>query len=255
MDEIDSLEITKNFTELTYFLPWEYRLKSDSDYFNSLTSDGVYFNIENQPLFGSVHLAIGAMHIIFMGIIYNYLILLSKAVPSDFNNTLIGFHDTIKKEIVNELAWHDFSLVGESPILDFFRVIGMTKSEIGQLKKLVKNRNSLMHANGVYIKDIKSFKDCSEEYLKCAELINKKCFDCIKKLYFDFIVSITIDLNDDSEAENYISQYFSKEYNISARSFDLLAEIPTTDYPQNNNKELIYNGLQRYLSNNWKVDL
>lgn len=247
------METVKDFTDLTFYLPWEYKVANDSEYFDGLIGDGVYYNIDRQPIFGSVHLALGAMHMIFMGVVYNYLMILSKSSPEEFNLTLIGFHHIIDKEKDEKLSWHDFSLISESSILDFFRGVGMNKSDIGKIKQMVKRRNDLMHANGVYIKDVEIFKEYSKKYLDCAKTLNQYCFDNVKKLFFEFVKSIEIKINDESEAESYISEYFSREHGISPKAFELLANVKIEDYPRNKNRKVLYDGVQKYL-NNWIVD-
>lgn len=254
ISDADNLEITRDFTELTFYLPWKYKITNDSNYFDNLVSDGVYYNINNQPMSGSVHLALGAMHMIFMGVVYNYLIVLNNAFPSEFSLTLIGFHHVVKKEECNELSWHDFSLISERSILDFFRGVGMNKSNIGKIKEMVDRRNDLMHTNGVYIDDIEKFEEYSKKYLECSEMINQKCFNGVKKLFFDFVKSIKVQFNDDAEAMEYIAEYFSKEYGISPRALDLLKRIKIEEYPDNLNKKLIYDGLKRY-SKEWDVEI
>lgn len=244
LSEIDIFELQKDFIDLTFFLPWDYKLSADSDYFLELIGI-VHHNTEKQPHVGSVHFALMAMHMIFMGIVYNYISILYAASPKKFNNVFIGFHHDLEKGN-EEFSWHKLSNINERTIFEFFRYVGIEKPDICNLKKLVDGRNDLSHTNGVYVGDFQEFSQQSQKYLRGADIINQACFHEIKKMYFRFIRSVKVKLVDQEEAVQYLREYFFREYNIGSKIVDKLSDIGLRDYPRTTNSKKFHSGLKKY---------
>lgn len=244
LSQANILELQKDFIYLALFLPWDYKFPTDDDYFSELIAN-VHFNVENQPYAGSVHFAIIAMHMIFMGIVYNYIALLRVASPREFDNVLIGFHDRIG-DGKKEFSWHNLAYIQERTIFEFFRYVRISKSDIAKFKTLVDRRNGLSHTNGVYVGNLQEFSLRASEYLKSAQVIDKACFLEVKKLYFRFLESIETPIADEEEAAQYIRTYFAREYNVGATAVENLLEIELKDYPKIKDRKKFHAGLKKY---------
>jgi len=146
------------------YLPLAYKNPSDLDYFNFLTH-----SVEQNYEIENYHFAIVALHMIYMGIVYHYIYGIFRADKKRFDYALIGFHEFLKNHGVNDcsnLSWHNFSIINESQIFQFYRAVGISKGDITLLKKPVQTRNDMLHTNGTYLSNEEDFEEKANIYLE-----------------------------------------------------------------------------------------
>ncbi len=202
------------------YLPLAYKNTPDAEYFDFLIHS-VQQNYEAE----NYHFAVVALHMIYMGIVYYYIYVMFKANRKRFEYVLIGFHKTLEQKAgensgvknIDDLSWHNFSTIKESIIFEFYKAVGIQKDKIGNLRAPVGRRNDILHTNGTYIN-----KDGGEEfeqqvlsYSKNLEVIHQHCIKDYQKLYRRFLRSFKIEVQDQSEAGEYLNQDFIKEYSIN----------------------------------------
>jgi len=223
------------------YLPLGYKNPSDMDYFDFLIHS-VQQNYEAE----NYHFAVVALHMIYMGIVYHYIYGIFRADKKRFEYVLIGFHDFLEKNKVKDfenLSWHNFSIINESQIFQFYRAVGISKGDISILKKPVGERNDILHTNGKHLSSESDFEERSQVYLENLEKINQFCKPEYEKLFFDFLNDIEIEIEDKSEANEYFEQDFIKEYGINSKNIEQLSKIKKSQYPTN--KKVFYNVIQK----------
>lgn len=223
--------------EIFKYLPLQYKEPSDTVYFDFLKNSVIQnFEAENY------HFALVALHMIYMGIVYQYIYGFYKSHPKRFSYTLIGFYKKLDIKKITDLTWHSFARENESTIFEFYRAIGVPVDKIGNLKTPVKDRNDLVHTNGVQIFDKMTFLKQVEKYLQNLEIIHSYAKDEYLKLYKKFYTSIKIKFIDVSEAFTYLEQDFIREYNVNLIILQNLQKIRKKDYPKKIN--LLFNALK-----------
>jgi len=220
------------------YLPLKYKNPTDAEYFDFLVQS-VEQNYEAQ----NYHFAIVALHMIYMGIVYQYTYGIFRADPKRFEYVLIGFHDHLQIRDINELSWHSFSNENESTIFQFYLAVGIPKDEIGKLKAPVKQRNDILHANGTFITNEEEFEGQSQTYLSNLEKIHKYCAKEYEKLFFQFLDQIKIEIFDENEALQYIEDDFIPEFNINSVIINTFSKIAKERYLME--KQVFYSAIRR----------
>lgn len=226
--------------EIFEYLPLQHKEPSDLEYFEFLKSS-VLQNYEAK----NYHFALVAVHMIYMGIVYHYIYAISKADKKRFDYVLIGFHDFLEGKNVKDfqnLSWHNFSIINESTIFQFYRAVGITKGDIKILKKPVTDRNDITHSNGSFVSEESEFEKRLEKYLQNIVKIDNFCRDEYLKLYNKFLRSIKIKILDESEAFGYLEQDFIREYGVNIKTIQKLAKTKKKDYPLK--AKLIFNAIR-----------
>ena len=224
--------------EIFEYLSLRYKNSSDLDYFNFLI-----YSVQQNYEAENYHFALVALHMIYMGIVYHYIYGIFKANRKRFEYVLIGFTKKLEQKAgdnggvknLDNISWHNFSVINEKEIFDFYISVGIKKDMLGNLKEPVNRRNSILHANGSYINngDIDEFEKREVIYLKNIQLIHRHCSSGYKKLYKRFLKGFKIKITDKAEAEEFLTQNFIKEYGINQKIILDLVEISKKDYPKN----------------------
>jgi len=227
------------------YLPLKYKNPSDTEYFNFLkNSVKQNYNAQNY------HFGVVALHMIYMGIVYHYIYGIFRADKKRFEYVLIGFHDRLKDRAkvsnFDNLSWHNFSVIDEAPIFQFYRAVGIPHDQIGTLKSPVKKRNDILHTNGKHLSTEEDFEERSKIYLQNLEKIHAFCKPEYKKLFFQFLNDIKIEIANEDEAQGYFEQDFINEYGISQKIISQLTEISETEYPMD--KKIFFEVLKRYIN-------
>jgi hypothetical protein len=68
--------------------------------------------------------------------------------PESFATALIGFGKDMEKELLEATSPFTFSVVNESSVMRFLKLIQCDNAKIGTYTKLVKDRNETAHSNG-----------------------------------------------------------------------------------------------------------
>ncbi|VEN75238.1 conserved hypothetical protein [Candidatus Desulfarcum epimagneticum] len=208
------------------YLPLKHKNPSDSDYFAFLTH-----SVEQNYEAGNYHFAVVALHMIYMGIVYHYIYGIFRADKKRFEYVMIGFHEKLEVKEVDNISWHSFSNVNESTIFQFYRSVGIPKEQIGNLKAPVKNRNEILHANGIYLTSEDDFEKSSQKYLQNLKKIQKFCAGEYRALFFQFLNEIKIDIENEDEATLYLQDDFIQEFGINLKTVRFLSKIKESEYP------------------------
>lgn len=210
--------------EINEYLPIRYKTPVDLDYFERLFAS-VSKNHENEDY----HFSLTALHMLYMGIVYHNLYKFYKYSPKKFDLILIGFHNNIKPDKIDDLSWQSLSKIKERSIFEFYRSLGCD-SEIGEFKRTVDDRNDLVHTNGKYVTEEDIFSERSKYYLRCTKKIEEKSADIVLKLFNKYLRSIKVSIFDE-EAKEYLYKDFIVEYGISMNNLKKLKSIVQSAYP------------------------
>ncbi|WP_462137987.1 hypothetical protein [Candidatus Mycalebacterium sp.] len=223
----------KDLDEIFEYLPLKYKLPTDVEYFGFLI-ESVENNYERQ----NYHFAFLSLHMVYMGIVYNYIYAIFKTDLEQFENVLIGHHKILNIKDSSKIeSWHLLSKINEATIFQFFRAVGIPNGTIGNLKKPVQQRNEFAHTNGVYLSNEDKFNERVENYLANLEEIQEFCSEEYKNLFFRFLKGFAVKISKD-EGKLHLGD-FMRDYGVSRRTIDRLAKIKKKDYPKNAN--IIFN--------------
>lgn len=231
----------ENVQEILEYLPLAHKRQGDYDYFNFLI-DSVQKNYDAE----NYHFSLVAIHMIYMGIVYHYIYGIYKADKKRFDYVLIGFHDMLKNDgevsDFNDMSWQNFSVINESTIFQFYRAVGISNDQIGNLKNPVKTRNDYLHANGTYLSNEEDFEKQVQVYLKNLEKIHQFCFNEYRILFSKFLGEIKIEIQDEGEAGEYLNNDFVRE---NGANIIILRDLLKDSYTKGKNIELIINAIKK----------
>ena len=194
------LPVRCDFTEVSY-------IKYLSNSFDKLSN-----KIDDSDI--SDGFAIIPFHLLFMMALHYRALRIFKDQSENYR-LAITFKKEIKEneKIFNPSSPFDFSVFGESEVLNFFKLVGCKEDELGKIKSLIRVRNNLAHANGNI--EINPEKRC-EEYLGSLEIIQKLFSKSNQQLAHKFLKEIESDENIEQFFEirykdNIINEYDLKE--------------------------------------------
>lgn len=134
MEEADQLE---------GFLPISYRTAKEGEYVRFLW-EAFHDNCAS----GKYQFAFLAYHMLTMCFIYFNIWQIKLIKPENFATALIGFGKDMEKELLEATSPFTFSVVNESNVMRFLKLIQCDNGKIGSYTKLVKDRNDTAHSNG-----------------------------------------------------------------------------------------------------------
>ena len=202
------------------YLPLKYKNPSDTDFF-SFPAHSIEQNYKAE----NYHFAVIALHMIYMGIVYYYIYGIFQADKKRFEYVLIGFHDKLQVKELANISRRSFANEKESTIFQFYRAVGIPNDQIGNLKAPVKNRNDILHTNGIYLTSEEDFEERAQTYLQNVERIHEFCVVEFKKLFLRFLDKIKIDIENKEEAGQYIQVDFIFERILSCQQIILNAQL------------------------------
>ncbi len=168
---------------LADYLPVSYKNPTEQEYINFLWDA---FNSNYQA--GKYPFAFLSLHMLFMSFVYFKIWQIKCGCPGDFKLAMVGFAREVEKDILDATSPFALSLIGESQVFRFFKLIGMANSEIGRFTKIVKDRNDSAHANGnIYLRDQGNLDQKIVEMESCFELIQKATRSTVEKTYQTFL--------------------------------------------------------------------
>lgn len=211
--------------EILKYLPIRFKNESEQEYITFLW-DSFQSNYENEKY----QFSFMAYHMLFMSFVYFNIWQIKIVRNEDFEKIKLGFSDDFGKA-TNPFM---FSTEGESRVFDLIKYLCSSHSDVGALigryKKLVKERNSIAHANGnipfrtsTYLKtrinDIVGYADEIQTY---SRPVIEECFENFlidsqnedERQYFD----LNEHINEVLIYEHYLSQKdieFCLGYDIS----------------------------------------
>lgn len=182
------LPVRCDFTEASY-------IKYLSNSFDKLSN-----KIDDSDI--SDGFAIIPFHLLFMMALHYRVLRIFKDQSENYRLAI-----TFKKEskennkIFNPSSPFDFSVFGESEVLNFFKLVGCKDDKLGNIKSLIKKRNNLVHASGNMENNLE--KKC-EEYLGCLSGVQKLFSKSNQQLAHKFLKEI--------ESDEDIEQFFEIRY-------------------------------------------
>lgn len=129
--------------QLEGFLPISYRTAKEQEYVRFLWEA---FN--DNCASGKYQFAFLAYHMLTMCFVYFNIWQIKLIKPEGFATALIGFGKDLEKELLEATSPFTFSVVNESSVMRFLKLIECDNAKIGAYTKLVKDRNETARSNG-----------------------------------------------------------------------------------------------------------
>lgn len=165
------------------FLPISYRNPEEQEYIHFLW-DSFVTNYEA----GKFQFAFLAYHMLFMCFVYFEIWQIKQNFSKDFENAMIGFRRDTENKLLSATSPFTLWKVNESIVFRFFKLIGMDNADIGQLTKIVNERNNVAHSNGnIFFRTDADLDVKVEEILHCVEKIQKFSGSILEPCYTQFL--------------------------------------------------------------------
>lgn len=218
------------------YLPEEYADETEKKYIDALML-AAQTSYEN----GLYQFAYVQYHMLFMTAVYYALLKVSIFHKEELEKALFyllkdRYADFWKESNTKagKLYFGSFALVSESDVFMLLSVVGLDNDLLGELQKLVKERNKYAHANG----QLQLTSD--ELFLEALNSYNAKVQRVIELLKSDLIAFYKKTISDpdfyDPEVRAYfdpdeqIIQQFIKEYALSRTELNWLRKIRLSDF-------------------------
>lgn len=213
------------------YLPEEFLDESEEKYIDALML-AAQTSYEN----GLYQFAYVQYHMLFMTAVYYVLLKVSTLYPDEFEKALFYLLKDRLPEFRKasntkngKLYFGSFAIINESDVFMLLRVIGLNNSLLGELKKLVEERNRYAHANGqLQLTSDELFMEAINTYnskiQKVANLLRPSLADF-------YIRTITAPDFYDPEVRSYLDpdeqiiQEFIKAYSLSQNELNWLRKI------------------------------
>lgn len=180
-----------------------------------------------------------SLHMLFMSFVYFKIWQIKTNNPEDFTKAMIGFGKDADKIITTATNPFTYSLISESHIFRFFKLIGLDSSDIGRFTKMVKDRNDSAHANGdIYLRDQENLEQKINDLAQYFSIIQNSAKTVIQKTYSGFLEnSQDPDNREWSDDENQVREvlihqnYFSLEDIRMAQAWDIALLSASPAFP------------------------
>ena len=227
------------------YLPEEFEDDTEEKYIDALML-AAQTSYEN----GLYQFAYVQYHMLFMTAVYYAILKVTVLHEEDLKTALYYLLKDRYSEFWKETNtkngkpyFGSFAVINESDVFLLLRVVGLDNNLLGELKKLVEERNKYAHANGqLQLTSDELFMDALNSY-------NAKIQKVIELLKSDLIAFYKKTLSDpdfyDPDIRAYIDpdeqmvQEFIKEYSLSRVELNWLRKIPLSDFDGYEGKEEI----------------
>ena len=229
-------EIPEEIQMIFDYLPVEHLDETEEKYIDALTL-AAQTSYEN----GLYQFAYIQYHMLFMTAIYYLLLKVSVLHNEELKKAIYYLLRDRHSDFWNEtntksgnLYFGSFAVINESEVFRLLRIIGLDDSTLGELQKLVKNRNRYAHANGQMqlTSDILFFEE-----LKEYNTVLPRIFNLIKNDTIDYYKSTlcTSDFNDPDiraylDPDEQIIQEFIKKHSLSKVELNWLKNIKAATF-------------------------
>lgn len=226
----------EQISKIMAYLPEMFKDDSEERYLQSLLL-AVQTSIEND-LYQFAYIQ---YHMLFMTAVYYILLKVSVLLPDELNKALYyllkdRYADFKKPSNTKSgrLYFGSFAIINESDVFMLLRVIGLENDLLGELQKLVVERNQYAHANGqLQLTSDELLMEKIDTYNKRIEQV----FDLLKPLLID-LYKDTITQKDvyDPDIRAYIDpdeqmkEEFVRMYSLSRVEINWLRKINTSDF-------------------------
>lgn len=227
------------------YLPEEYADETEKKYIDALML-AAQTSYEN----GLYQFAYVQYHMLFMTAVYYALLKVSIIHKEELEKALFyllkdRYSDFWKESNTKagKLYFGSFALVSESDVFMLLSVVGLDNDLLGELQKLVKERNKYAHANGqLQLTSDELFMEALNSYnakiQKVVELLKSDLIEFYKKTITDpdfYDPDIRAYLDPDEQ----MTQEFIKEYSLSRVELNWLRKIALSDFDGYEGKEEI----------------
>lgn len=179
--------------ELGNYLPLSFKSPKEQEYIAFL-----WDAFETNYTHGKYQFAFLAYHMLTMSFVYFSIWQIKRTRPADFEMGLIGLANE-EKELLAASSPFTFSIVKESTILRFLKLIACDNGKIGTYVKLVKDRNKSAHPNGhIFFSTEAALKEKVTEILRVVDEIQTHSKPVIEHCYREFLLD-----NHDPEEREY----------------------------------------------------
>ncbi len=221
------------------FLPVIFQDESEKKYIEAvkLALDTSYFN--NLYQFAYVQ-----HHMLFMTSIYFVLLKAYKLHEEEMDKALYYLLKDRKSEFYSEenktkdgkLYFGSFAIISESDVFMLLRVIGLTDSMLGDLKRFVKSRNKYAHANGrLLLTSENLFFESIQEYTAKISQVFDLIKEDITQLYIDNITNSDFynpEIRAYDDPDEQIIEEFIRPNSLSQTELNWLRKIKTSDFKE-----------------------
>ena len=218
------------------YLPEEFLDESEEKYIDALIL-AAQTSYEN----GLYQFAYVQYHMLFMTAVYYVLLKVSTLYPDEFEKALFYLLKDRLPEFRKasntkngKLYFGSFAIINESDVFMLLRVIGIDNNLLGELKKLVEERNRYAHANGqLQLTSDELFMEAINTYNSKIQQVTNLLRPALTNFY---IHTITVAEFYDPEIRGYIDpdeqiiQEFIKAYSLSRNELNWLRKIKLSDF-------------------------
>lgn len=225
--------------EINKFLPALFQDSSEKKYI-----DALQLALETSYNNGLFQFACVQYHMLFMTSIYFVLLKsynlhkneMDKAIYYLLKDRKSEFYGEENKSKTGELYFGSFATIGESDVFMLLRVIGLSDSMLGDLKKFVKSRNIYAHANGrLLLTSEELFSKAIQEYnTKISQVFDLIRGDIIQ-LYRDTITNLDFydpEIRAYDDPDEQIIEEFIKPNSLTQTELNWLRKIKTADFKE-----------------------
>lgn len=235
LEAMDS-EFQKLLNGILEYLPEEFKDETEEQYIEALI-----LSIQTSYKNGLYQFACLQYHMLFMTAVYYTILKVSELHEEELKKALRyllkdHYADIWKKTNTKNgnLYFGSFALINESDVFMLLQVVGLDNNLLGELKKLVHERNRYAHANGqLHITSYDLFIEALISYnlkiKRIIELLKDDLIDFYKKTICksDFYDP---DNREYSDPDKQIIQKFIKEYCLSRVELKWLCKIRLSDF-------------------------
>ncbi|APZ53832.1 hypothetical protein [Salipiger abyssi] len=163
------------------YLPVSYNTAKERDYVRFLW-EAFETNVEHDKY----QFAFLAYHMLVMSFVYFNIWQIKLIRPVQFETAMVGFNKNMEKDLMAATSPFVFSVVNESTVLRFLKLIQCDNSKIGTYAKLVGERNNTAHANGnIFFNSESEFEQKVRDVLRTVAEIQSHSEGIIKEGYRD----------------------------------------------------------------------
>lgn len=220
------------------FLPVLFQDESEKKYIEAikLALDTSYLN--NLYQFAYVQ-----HHMLFMTSIYFVLLKAYRLHKDEMDKAIYYLLKDKKSEFYGEENtksgepyFGSFAIISESDVFMLLRVIGLSDSMLGELKKFVKSRNIYAHANGRLLLTSEAlFLEAIQEYNAKISQVFDLIKDDITQLYIDTITNSDFydpEIRAYDDPDEQIIEEFIRPNSLSQTELNWLRKIKTSDFKE-----------------------
>ena len=232
----DNLEPPDELYKMLEYLPEEFTDETEGKYIDALmlATETSYEN-------GLYQFAYIQYHMLFMTAVYYALLKVSIFHEEELDAALYYLLKDRCSEFQSEsnkksgkLYFGSFAKISESDVFMLFRTVGLDSNLLGELQKLVQERNRYAHANGqLQLTSVELFMEALSKYNTLIErvvgLLKNDLIEFYKKAICD-PEFCDPEIRSYFDPDEQIVQEFIKKYSISRTELNWLRKIPLADF-------------------------